>query len=420
MTILYTLIRYIYSKELIYISYCFMQIFSFVYIISYSNIFEISYIFQELSLLLATLCSVVFALAFYEGKFFPKMTNTKELIFNTVLLNIVILTAFYHYMIFEYLPYTIIYVILFVSVIFNLNQGIKPTLIYVVGWSIFCFLLFVFDFKEYYAQKGYMDIVLLAFAIEAMLFTISVSYKYSTIKVQSKNYENMLLHQSRLAKSGEMIANITHQFRQPLNNISYILINMKKRFQNKKLDEQYFEKKVNQANEQLDFLSKTIEDFTEFYAPTKEKENFEVKEAIENSITILSADLKKRNIDIELTFQIHENIKVFGIKNELSQVILALLSNANDALTDTENPFIKIDVSSNNAEVIITIKDNAGGIKKKNLQKIFEPYFSTKEEGTGIGLYLVKLIVEESFEGKIIVENQEEGAVFSLFFEKSI
>ncbi len=420
MTIVYTFIRYVYSKEMIYISYGFMQIFSLVYIFSYSKLFEVSNVLQELSLVLATLCAVVFAIGFYEGKFFPKITNIKELLFNTFLLNVVILTAFYHYMLFEYLPYTIIYAILFISVIFNLKQGFKPTVIYVVGWSIFCFLLFVFDFKDYYALKGYMDIVLVAFAIEAMLFTLSVSYKYSTLQVQSKSYENMLLQQSRLAKSGEMIANITHQFRQPLNNISYILINMRKRFQKKNLDEVYFERKVNQANEQLEFLSKTIEDFKEFYDPTKEKEDFEVKDAIENSLTILSADLKKRNIEIELTFHINENIQIFGIKNELSQVILALLSNANDALKDIENPYIKIDVSSNNAEVIIVVKDNAGGIKKKNLQKIFEPYFSTKDKGTGIGLYLVKLIVEESFEGKIIVENQEEGAVFTLSFEKSI
>ena len=420
MTIVYTFIRYLYSKEMIYISYGFMQIFSLVYIFSYSKLFEISNILQELSLVLATLSAAVFAIGFYEGKFFPKITNMKELVFNTFLLNVVILTAFYHYILFEYLPYTIIYAILFISVIFNFKQGFKPTLIYVVGWSIFCFLLFVFDFKDYYAQRGYMDIVLVAFAIEAMLFTLSVAYKYSTVQVQSKSYENMLLHQSRLAKSGEMIANITHQFRQPLNNISYILINMRKRFHNKKLDEVYFEKKVNQANEQLDFLSKTIEDFKEFYAPTKEKEDFEVKEAIKNSLTILSADLKKRNIEIELNFHINENVKIFGIKNELSQVILALLSNANDALKDTEEPYIKIDVSSNNAEVMITIKDNAGGIKKKNLQKIFEPYFSTKHDGTGIGLYLVKLIVEESFEGKLAVENQKEGAVFTLSFEKSI
>lgn len=418
MTIVYTFIRYIYSKEIFYISYCFMQLFSLVFIAAYSKMFEISFFIQEVALVGASLSALVFAVNFYEGKFLPKISNYKELIINTLLLNVVILTAFYHYMLFEYFPYTIIYAILFISIIFNLKQGFKPTIIYVLGWSVFCFLLFVLDFKEYYMQKGYMDIVLSAFAIEAVLFTLSVAYRYNSLEIEKNSYENMLLHQSRLAKSGEMIANITHQFRQPLNNLAYILINLRKRYQNDKLDEVYFDKKVNQANEQLEYLSKTIDDFKEFYTPSKKKESFKVLEAIENSITILSADFKKNNIDLQLNINTNEDIKIYGIKNELSQVVLALLSNANDVLKNIHEPYIKVDISSNNAEVIIKIEDNGGGIKKKNLEKIFDPYFTTKDDGTGIGLYLVKLIVEKSFEGKIRVENSNDGACFILQFEK--
>ncbi len=420
MTIVYTLIRYIYSKEIFYISYCFMQIFSLIFIVSYSGLFKISEGVQELALLFATLSAIVFAVRFYEGKFLPKMTNYKELIKNTLLLNVIILTAFYHYMLFEYLPYTIIYAILFISVAFNLNQGFKPTIIYVGGWSIFCFILFVFDFKSYYEVRGFVDIVLVAFAIEAVLFTLSVAYKYNNLQKQSKSFENMLLQQSKLAKSGEMIANITHQFRQPLNNLSYILINMKKKFENKKLDEVYFEKKVSQANEQLEFLSKTIDDFKEFYDPSKQKETFSIKESIANVSTILSADLKKRNIDFDVEFKVNEEIKVFGIKNELSQVLLALISNANEALKDIEKPYVKLEIDSSNAEVIIKVKDNAGGIKKRDIDKIFEPYYTTKENGSGLGLYLVKLIIEQGFNGKVEVCNNKEGVVFTLFIEKSI
>ena len=420
MTIVYTFIRYIYSKELFYISYCFMQIFSLVFILAYSKLFDISYLIQELSLLFATLSALVFAIRFYEGKFIPKVNNYKELIINTLLLNMVILTAFYHYVVFEYLPYTIIYAILFISVAFNLKQGFKPTVIYVLGWSIFCFILFVTDFKNHYEQKGFMDLVLVAFAIEAVLFTLSVAYKYNALKKQTKDFENMLLQQSRLAKSGEMIANITHQFRQPLNNISYVLINIKKRFDSNRLDEKYFDKKLNQANEQLQFLSKTIDDFKEFYDPSKEKENFSIKEAIDNVYTILSADLKKRNIKFNVDFKVVETIQVFGIRNELSQVLLALISNASDVLKNIEKPYVNIQVDANNAEVILKISDNGKGIKAKNLEKIFEPYFTTKEEGTGIGLYLVKLIMENSFNGKVKVKNNKEGAVFTLFIEKSI
>jgi signal transduction histidine kinase len=396
-----------------------MQAFSLVYIVAYSKLFDISAFFQELALVAASLSALVFAISFYEGKFFPKMRTFNELLFNTLLFNVVILSSFYHYMLFEYLPYTIIYAILFVSIVFNLKQEFKPTVIYVIGWSALCFILFAMDFKSVYIQSGYLDLVLLVFSIEAILFTISVAYKYNNLQIQSNSYEDMLFHQSKLAKSGEMIANITHQFRQPLNNLSYILMNLKKRFENKKLDEVYFDKKVTQANEQIQFLSKTIDDFKEFYTPSKEKENFSVKESILNCITILDANLKKNNINLEFSINTDENIKVFGVKNELSQVLLSILSNACDALSSTENPNIQVDISSSNAEVIISIEDNAGGIKKKNIDKIFDPYFSTKVDGSGIGLYLSKLIVEESFEGKIEVKNKEEGVAFTLFFEKS-
>ncbi len=420
MTIAYTLIRYIYSKEIFYISYCFMQISSFVYIVAYSKLYQISYFVQEFSLVLASIFAVIFAVNYYEGKFLPKVSNYKELILNTFLLNVVILTAFYHYILFEYLPYTIIYAILFISIIFNLKQGFKPTLIYVIGWSVFCIVLFIFDFKNRYIGLGYFDLVLVVFALEAMLFTISIAYKYNDLKKQNKEFEKMILQQSKFVKSGEMIANITHQFRQPLNNISYILINLKKRFESEKLDKIFFDKKINQANEQVSFLSKTIDDFKEFYLQEKEKDNFFVKDSIQNALTILNPDLQKDNINLNLKFETFEDIKIFGVKNELSQVILSLVSNSIDALKNRHNPKISINVVSSSAEVIIEILDNAGGIKAKNLKKIFEPYFSTKEEGTGIGLYLSKIIIEESFGGKLQVQNIKDGAKFSIFIEKAI
>src|SRR5690606_21344079 len=137
-------------------------------------------------LVLASLFALFFAINYYDGKFLPKIRNYKELFFNTFLFNIVILTAFYHYILFEYLPYTIVYAILFISIVFNLKQGFKPTLFYVVGWSVFCIILFIFDFKDFYIQQNYFDLVLIVFAIEAMLFTISVAYKYNDLKRQNK------------------------------------------------------------------------------------------------------------------------------------------------------------------------------------------------------------------------------------------
>jgi len=397
-----------------------MQIFSLGFIFLYSKLFYDFIFLQDVFLVFASLSAVIFALAFYEGDFFPIIRTKKELILNTILLNIVILTSFYHYILFEYLPYTIVYTILFLSVIFNLKDGFKPTVVYVIGWSILCLFLFIFDFKQIHINHQYLDIVLLAFAVEAILFTISVSYKYGSLKKQTLNYEDMLLQKSKMAQSGEMIANITHQFRQPLNNISYILINLRKRFENKKLDEEYFYKKANQIDEQLQFLSLTIDNFKEFYTPSKEKENFSVQDAINSSITVLNSELLKRNIKLNITYKVNENAEIFGIQNELSQVLLAILSNASDALKDIQYPKINITIDATDADLIISISNNGSKIDKKHISKIFDPYFSTKKEGTGIGLYLSKLILQRSFDGTLEVHNTQEGVCFTLLLEKTI
>lgn len=420
MTVVYTFIRYIYSKELFYLSYCLMQLFSLVYIVLYSKLFCHTLFFEDLSLFLATIFAVVFVIRFYEGKFLPQITNNKELFINTLFLIFIILTAFYHYILFEYLPYTIIYAILFISIIFNLNQGFKATSIYVIGWSLICLILYILEFKTYFKMHTNLDLVLIAFAIEAILFTITVAYKYNLLKKENIEIEGMLLQQSKLAQSGEMIANITHQFRQPLNNLSYILINLKKKYENNLLEKEYFDKKTSQANEQIDFLSNTIENFRNFYTSNKDKEDFEIKEVLETSLTILSADIKKREINLIQNFKTNEQIKTYGIKNELAQVLVAILSNAISALKDVENPQIIIDVDSNNADVILSIKDNGFGIKPKILNKIFEPYFSTKSDGTGLGLYLSKMIIEKSFNGKLDVKNSQGETTFYINIEKTI
>ena len=398
-----------------YISYSLMQIFSLGYIMAYSHLFSISSSTQEKFLLLAILSAVAFAITFHEGKFIPKINNFKDLIINTLLLNVVILTAFYHYILFEYLPYTVVYAILFLSVVFNLRSGFKPTIVYVIGWSFLCILLFVFELKTIYIQQGYIDIVLSAFAIEAILFTISVSYKYNLFKNKALDHQNMLFQQSKMAKSGEMIANITHQFRQPLNNISYMLINLKNRFESNRMDKDYFEKKLTSAQEQLQFLSKTIDDFREFYTPAKTKEPFSLLQAMQNSFTVITPKLKNKGIVLECLCCDKEDVSLFGKKNELSQVFLALISNASDALAGTTDPKIIIQIEHIDTWIKIIIEDNGCGISNEKIKKIFDPYYTTKTEGSGIGLYLSKMIIETGFNGKIDVESIfQEGTKFTL------
>ena len=124
-----------------------MQFFSLLYIATYSDLYTVPDHIHDLFLVLAILSAFIFAITFYEGKFSPEIKNSKELIINTFLLYIVILSVFYHYVLFEYLPYTVIYAILFLSTISNLKQGLNPTSVYVIGWSRFFFFIFVLDLK---------------------------------------------------------------------------------------------------------------------------------------------------------------------------------------------------------------------------------------------------------------------------------
>lgn len=167
-------------------------------------------------------------------------------------------------------------------------------------------------------------------------------------------------------------------------------------------------------------MSSTIENFRNFYTESKEKEDFEIKEVIQNSLAILSGDIKNIEVIVDLTFNTNEHIKIFGIKNELAQVLVAIISNALDAIKTIENRKIEIEISSNTADVILSIKDNGKGIKAKLLDKIFEPYFTTKSSGTGLGLYLSKMIIEKSFKGKLNVKSNPKGTTFYINIEKSV
>ena len=213
-----------------------------------------------------------------------------------------------------------------------------------------------------------------------------------------------------------MIANISHQFRQPLNNLSYILMNIKKAYKKNTLSNEYMEKKYNQAFTQIEYLSRTITDFKEFYEPSKIKTDFLLKESITRTLSIISSDLDKHRIEIDFDFSLNDDIYIYGISNELSQVLLIILSNEKDELKNIEKPLIKIRTSKTPAEVIIEIEDNAGGIK--NINSLFKAYKTSKEEGTGIGLFMAKEIIENTFAGKIEAKNINKGALFTLYLPK--
>ena len=230
-----------------------------------------------------------------------------------------------------------------------------------------------------------------------------------------RDQEQLLIQQSKLASMGEMIGNIAHQWRQPLNALGLILQNIKFSYDMEELDDEFMDKSIEKANSITTKMSTTIDDFRNFYVPNKSKELFILDEAIERTISLIDSTYKNYEIELIKNNQC-KDIRIFGYEGEFSQVILNILTNAKDALIENcvENKKVIIDVSQENNFINISIKDNAKGISLEIIDKIFEPYFSTKEEGkgSGIGLYMSKTIIENNMDGKIVVNNIENGVEF--------
>ena len=233
---------------------------------------------------------------------------------------------------------------------------------------------------------------------------------------EAKQKDKKILEQAKLARIGSMISMIAHQWRQPLSQLSGILMELETATRFKKVDDAYILNAIAKSDKMIEFMSNTIDDFRNFYKPDKIKEEFFVSESCLKAINIIDATLE--NLGINLIFNVEGDRKIVGYPTEFSQVILNIISNAKDILIEKEikNPKIQIDIKSKGILSIITIKDNAGGIAEENKELLFDPYYSTKDssKGTGLGLYISKLIIERNMGGELSVFNNNEGAVFKI------
>ena len=234
--------------------------------------------------------------------------------------------------------------------------------------------------------------------------------------VKGREKDHLLIQQAKLASMGEMIGNIAHQWRQPLNNVGLLIQDLKNARQFGDLDEGYLNDSVDKAMAIIQGMSATIDDFRYFFAPQKEPQKFSVAESAIKAISFVDANFKNNGIDIEL--DIKDDITIEGFPNEYSQVLLNLLNNAKDVLIerDVKKPKVTIRLYREDNRGLLTISDNGGGIPADIMDKIFEPYFSTKKEdkGTGIGLYMSKMIIENKGNGKLTAKNTEDGAEFRI------
>jgi len=233
---------------------------------------------------------------------------------------------------------------------------------------------------------------------------------------QLRQKERMLLQQNRLAAMGEMINNIAHQWRQPLNVLGLMLQQMQLFYEMDSFSAEYLETSVAKSMGLINHMSQTIDDFRGFFKPDKEKVSFAVHEVVARTVSLIEDGFKYQQIGISL----HASAQpaIFGFPNEYSQVLLNILMNARDALLERRvaAPMVSLTISREAGKAVVTIADNAGGIPEEILEKVFEPYFTTKgpDKGTGVGLFMSKIIIENNMGGSLTVRNLAEGAEFKV------
>jgi signal transduction histidine kinase len=226
--------------------------------------------------------------------------------------------------------------------------------------------------------------------------------------------ERALIHQSRLAAMGEMIGHIAHQWRQPLNALSMLLANLRDAQREGQGHPQDLEPSFAKGNALIQKMSTTIGDFMNFFHPEKEMVGFSALHQVQAGLSLVDASLKFAHIAVQV--EAPADLRLFGFPNEYSQVVLNLLSNAKQAIAETQpgSGQIRIGLAVDGEFGRLTVWDSGGGIPPEVLERIFDPYFSTRQAGTGIGLYMSKQIIEESMGGRISARNVEGGAEFTV------
>ncbi len=253
---------------------------------------------------------------------------------------------------------------------------------------------------------------------ELTLLSIALAYHYNVQREELALKDKTLYRQAKFASMGEMISHIAHQWRQPLNRVNLSLAVIERVIKSDTPDYKMIEKKLKSSEENIQYMSDTIEDFANYFSPNKAKENFNIIESIQKAITLLEGSLNNINIILPK----NKVVNLYGYSNEYLQVILVILNNAIDNFlqSNIHNKIISISVEEDEKNIFLYIEDNGGGIKKEYIDKIFDPYFTTKfqKEGTGLGLYMAKMVIENSMYGKLDVKSEKDTTIFTIIGKK--
>jgi len=415
---LYNFAIFFYNFEKSFLYYALMQIFLLV-ILYYNVILEaqtfISPMQQIITDFFETACILAMLL------FTQEILNTKKSmkyinkIFNFLvyisIVDFVTIFIFKYSLLYNYIPRYWIVSICVITGLIAIYENQKVASFYFFGWSIVLVSLLITELNIFDIQDLY--VMHIGLPLESLVLSFALAYKLKLSMDEKKQKEKMLIQQTKLASMGEMLNNIAHQWIQPLNNLSFININLRMAIKNNDINSLYLDDIAKDSIDQINFMSETLDNFKGFYQPNKKKEFFNISEVIDGAINIIGQSI--HNEKIKLNIKIIQDEKINSYRNEFIQVLLNIINNAKDALLDKSinQPEIQIVLNKlQTKENIIMISDNAKGIHKDIVHKIFDPYFSTKNNNSGIGLYMSKIIVESHLKGEIILKNNTEGCCF--------
>ncbi|MCD4668062.1 MAG: sensor histidine kinase [Sulfurimonas sp.] len=428
--LLYNFVLYLFIKDRSYLYYILFHTNYMIFALSFNGL-AFAYIWPNLPYLnnfsvpllmsIGSILAVIFTIEFLDIKTLSVklLKPLKILLLINIIMSILVLFLSYRYSsIFASFISLISIVLIIGSGFYSHFTSKNPhAKFFILAWGILMMGIFIVHLRNI----GVLPVNLItsyspligAF-FELVLLAIALSYRYNIQREEMAAKDKILYKQSRLASMGEMISNIAHQWRQPLNRINLNLAVIDKIVKDEKIGGEFISEKIKNSEKNIQYMSQTISDFTDFFAPDKKKNNFNIYDVIKKSLKLVESRLDNVNIHMPK----EKNINYYGFENESVQILLVILNNAIDnfEIKNIKQRDIYLLLKKDLNEITLSICDNGGGIDEDNINYIFDPYFSTKfkKEGTGIGLYMAKMLVENSMHGELKVISEKGNTTFEI------
>lgn len=413
MAIIYSLTLWASLRQSLYGVYALMQ-FGFVSYLIFSPTIALALFDQRVDPQLflvsggiTTLVSTIFVRIFLQTKTYTPKTDKLLLFFLYLNIGTIVFSLFGYP---EGLHYIGHYVVAYLIVaVLRFKQGFMPAKFFIFGWGVITATIIAAEFFNIY-HIWFIPLGFISIPFEAIMMLVAISYLLKELKEAEERAKKSLSYQSKFAVIGETMGQIAHQWRTPLNTMSYLFLYIEK-----KSDDQKIKEKSLKGIEYIQHLSQTIDSFLDFYRAHNKQEDLDIKQEIEYIIDFLSLETEKYGIDIRIEEKIKLQKRLY--KNALRHIIINLLQNAIEAhlkhsANSKKSIIIQID------EISISIIDNAGGVALDMRKKLFEPYITNKPEGSGIGLAMSRQMAEEQLSATLEYAPTVNGSCFSLKWNK--